>query len=187
MALNSANVRVAVSGTVSVAPTGTTAPADGDAALAVGFVDLGYVSEDGVTETRDRSTNTIRGWQNADILREVVTEASLTYGFTLVETNAATVSLFYGNTVDATDGSIPIVPALTGGRKSFVLDVVDGDEFIRAYVPEGEITEVGEQVYQSGEPIGYEVTITAYPTSAIQDAAGNNAAAIKYYSALVTP
>lgn len=185
MALNSANVRVAVTGVVAVAPTGSAAPTNGSTALDAAFVDLGYVSEDGVTETRDRSTNTLRGWQNADILREVVTEASLTYAFTMVETKKETVELFYGNTVTAATGGIPIVPAKGAGRRAFVVDVVDGDEFIRAYIPEGEVTEVGDQVYQSGEPIGYEVTLTAYPTSAIQDDDGNNAAAIKYYSSLV--
>lgn len=185
MALNSANVRVAVTGTVSVGPVGTTAPTGGNDALNAAFDDLGYVSEDGVTETRDRTSNSLRAWQNGDRVREVVTEANLSYEFTMVETKQETVELYYGGTVNTTTGGIPIVPAKTGGRKAFVIDVVDGDEYIRTYIPEGEVTEVGEQVYQSGEAIGYQVTISAYPTSAVQDAAGDNAAAIKYYSDLI--
>lgn len=183
MALDSSNVRVAVTGAVQIGDTGATAPTDGDTEWTEG-TDLGYVGEDGVTETRDRSSEQIRAWQNGDVLREVVTEASLTYTFILVETKAETVELYYGNTVDATDGSIPIVPTKTGGRKSFVIDVIDGDDFIRTYIPSGEVTEVGDQVYANGEPIGYEVTITAYPTDAIQDDAGTNASARKWYSSL---
>jgi len=176
VALTSDNVRVSVTGAVSVANTGTTAPTSASVALAAGFVDLGYVSEDGVTESRERSTNQIKAWQNAATVREVITDASLRYTFTLIETTEASLELYYGGTVDTTDGSIDINAAATGGRRSFVIDVVDGDQVIRTYIPEGEVTEVGEQVYQSGEPIGYEVTITAYDV--------NGVAATKFYSAL---
>lgn len=184
MALDSSNVRVAVTGAVSVGPTTATAPTDADGAL-TGFDDLGYVHEDGVTETRERSTEQLRAWQNADVLREVVTEASMTYTFRLVETKAETVALYYGVAVDDTDGSVSIVPSRTGGRQSFVIDVVDGDDYIRVYVPSGEITEVGDQVYASGEAIGYEVTITAYPSDSILTGDGQPASVKKFYSSLV--
>lgn len=176
MSLVSSNVRVAVTGAVYVAPTGTAAPTAADSALNVAFIDLGYVSEDGVTETRDRSTNEIRAWQNADLVREVVTDSSLAYTFTLIETKEAAVELFYGASVDPVDGSVDIVPSATGGRKSFVIDVIDGTELIRVYLPSGEVTEVGDQVYQSGEPIGYQVTVKGYPV--------NGVTATKFFSAL---
>lgn len=183
MALDSSNVRVAVTGAVSVAPVGSTAPTDGDTALAAAFKDLGYVSEDGITETRDRTSTTTRAWQNADIVRETVTEANLTFSLTLIETNADTVELYYGAAPDS-DGSIVVVPSLTGGRRAFVFDVVDGDEFIRIYVPQGEVTEVGDVVYSSGEPIGYEVTIRAYSDATLVDANGNTGTARKWFSSL---
>jgi hypothetical protein len=187
MTLDSANVRVAVTGVVSVAPSGSTAPADGDSTLDTAFKDLGYAGEGGVTETRDRSSNAIKAWQNGDTVREVVTEGRLSFQTVLLETKKETVELYYGTTVDGTDGSIVIVPTKTGGRKAFVLDVIDGDDFIRTYIPQGEVTEVGSQVYANGEPIGYEVTITAYPDSSIPDADGNAGSAIKWYSSLVAP
>ena len=180
MATNSANVRVAVTGEVSVGETTATAPTGTGSAL-TGFQGLGYVSEDGVTETRDRSTDTIKAWQNSDTVRTVVTDSSLTYSFTLLETNKATVELFYGVdvTAAASEGDFVIVPASTGGRKSFVLDVVDGAELIRTYIPQGEVTEVGDRVYAGGEPIGYEVTITAYNDTTIGGAAQVWATALK--------
>jgi hypothetical protein len=185
MALDSNNVRVAVTGALSIGSDTAVAPTDANTTLGVGWADLGYVGEDGVTETRDRSTETIRGWQNGDILREVVTEASVSFQAVLVETKKETVELYYGTTV-AADGSLVIVPSKTGGRKPFVLDVIDGDEFIRAYIPAGEVTEVGDQVYANGEPVGYEVTIRAYPDTAITDAAGNPGSVKKWYSSLDT-
>jgi hypothetical protein len=176
MALAPANVRVAVTGTVSVGPTTAAAPTDADTAL-TGFNDLGYVSEDGVTETRDRSTTTIKAWQNAATVREVVTEASLQYKLTLLETKEETVQAYYGTAVNATDGSVTIVPSSTGGQNSYVIDVVDGTDYIRTYIPLGEIIEVGDQVYASGEAVGYEVTISAYEGP-------SGWSAKKFYSAL---
>lgn len=170
MATDSSNVRVAVTGEVSVAPTGTTAPADISAALAVGFVGLGYVSEDGITESRDRSTNDIKAWQNADTVRTVVTDANLSYNFRLIETTEAALELFYGSAAGV-DGALTVTPASTGGRKSFVIDVEDGADLLRIYIPEGEVSEVGDVVYASGEPIGYEVTIRAYPNVTLGGAA----------------
>lgn len=180
MALNSENVRVAVTGALYVAPTTATAPTTASSALPNDYVDLGYFGEDGVTETRDRSTNSIRAWQRSALVREVVTESSLTFSGVLIETKKETVELYYGTEV-AADGSIKIDPSQTGGRKSFVLDVIDGDELIRAYVPSGEVTAVGDQVFANGEPIGYEVTITAYSMTV----AGDTYTAIKWYSSLV--
>ena len=54
MALDSDNVIVAVTGAVYVAPTGTAAPTASDSTLNVAFVDLGYVSADGITEAIDK-------------------------------------------------------------------------------------------------------------------------------------
>ena len=174
MALDSSLVRVAVTGSVSVGPTATAAPTDASTALAVGFLDLGYVGEDGVTEARDRTTNDIKAWQNGANVRTVVTDATLTYSFTLIETNERTLEAFYGASAVAGTppaSSIVIDPSSTGGRKSFVLDVVDGSDLRRIYIPQGEITEVGEVVYSNGEPIGYPITITAYDDDTISGSA----------------
>jgi hypothetical protein len=120
----------------------------------------------------------LRAWQNAAVVRESVTEATLTYQFTLIETKRETVELYYGEVVDPGDGSIPIIPSRTGGRHAFVIDLIDGDDFIRAWLPTAEVTEVGEQLYANGQPVGYEVTITAYPGP-------RGFSAKKFYSSLV--
>lgn len=180
MALDATKVRVAISGEVLVGATAATAPT-GTGSTTTGFTGLGYVSEDGVTETRDRSSDSIKAWQNAATVRTVVTDANLTYTFTMIETKKETVELYYGTTVTtaALEGNFVIVPANTGGQKSFIIDVVDGAELQRVYIPLGEVTEVGEKVYASGEPIGYEVTITAYPAASISGNAKVWATALK--------
>lgn len=179
MATDSSNVRVAVTGEVSVAPTATAAPTAVDSALNVAFVGLGYVGEDGITESRERSTTDIKAWQNADTVRTVVTDANLSYTFKLIETTEASLELFYGSAVASE--KLVVTPATTGGRKSFVIDVEDGTDLLRIYIPEGEVAEVGDVVYASGEAIGYEVTVRAYPNAT----AGGSA--VIFASAIETP
>lgn len=179
MATDSSNVDVAVTGAVSYGPTATTAPTDADTPLAAGFRDVGYISADGVVETRDRSTSNIVAWQNSDVVRTVITESSITVSFTMIESNPNSVELFYGAPVDTADGSVDIVPAATGGRKSIVVDYVDGTKFVRLYIPQGEVTEVGETTIAGADAVGYEVTITGYPDETL------GASAKKFYSALV--
>lgn len=160
MALDSDNVRVAVSGAVYVAPTGTTAPTTSSSALDIAFVDLGYVSADGITENIDRTTNQIRAWQNGSLVREITSEGTYSVDLTFIETKEDVLELYYGATNSS--GEFSIDPASSGGRKSFVIDVVDGTAVERIYIPAGEITALGTRTLASGEAVGYQVTITAY-------------------------
>jgi len=160
MALDSDAVRVAVTGAVYVAPTATTAPTGTGVALDAAFVDLGYVSADGITENIDRTTNQIRAWQNGSLVREVTSEGTYSVDMTFIETNESVLELYYGATITA--GELDGDPTSTGGRKSFVVDVIDGAIIERIYIPAGEITSVGTRTLASGEAVGYQVTITAY-------------------------
>lgn len=180
MALDSSNVDVALTGAVYYAPTGSTAPTNATAALDAAFLDVGYCSDDGVTETLDRSTSNIVAWQNADVVRTVVTESSISVQFTMIETNPNSVRLFYGVAV-AADGSVTIVPSTTGGRHAVVVDYVDGDKMVRLYMPQAEVTELDDvSLNSSGDPVGYTVTITGYPDTTL------GGSAKKWFSALDT-
>lgn len=162
MALDSDNVRVAVTGAVYVGPTSATAPSSSAATL-TGFTDLGYISSDGITETIDKTTNQIRAWQTGSLVREVVSEGTYSVTLTFIETKLEVLELYFGSTI--TDGELDGDPTKSGGRKSFVMDVVDGTIVERTYIPAGEITAVGERTLASGEAVGYNVTITAYADS----------------------
>jgi len=163
MALTANNVVVGVTGAVYAGPTATAAPTSASSALAAGFVDLGYVSEDGVTITPDRSTASVRAWQNADLIRESVTESTLTYKFMLLESSAAVMATYFGTA--AVSGKTAYSPSSTGGKQSFVIHIVDGATKHRHYIPVGEILSVEPLSVKNGEPVGYGVTVTAYATS----------------------
>lgn len=158
---NANNVRVGVTGSAWVGATSATAPTTATSSL-TGFTDLGYISADGITETRDRGTNDIRAWQNADLVRSVVTDSSATFSFTLLEASLDAVELYYGAEVDLIDGSVAVNPSATGGRKSFVFNVVDGDKVIRLYIPSGEVTAVEPISYVNGDPVSFGITVNAY-------------------------
>jgi hypothetical protein len=114
MALDSGNVTVAVTGAVSLGTASATSPTDADTVLGTGWTDLGYCSEAGIVEARSRSTNAIKAWQNASIVRTVVTEAGATWAVTFIESKQEVVELFYSDTVDAS-GAVDVNPGLTGG------------------------------------------------------------------------
>lgn len=171
MTLATSQVRVAITGELYVAPTGTALPSDTTTALNVAFKGLGYFNEDGVKETFERDTEDINAWQNAAIVRTVVTSAKATYEGTLIQTNKDVIETVFGTTVTQTaaHGTYTINPGATSGRKAWVFEVVDGAAIKRISIAEGEITEIGETTYATGEAIGYEVTLTAYTQPVVYD------------------
>jgi hypothetical protein len=168
MSLNAAAVRIGITGELYAAAVGTAAPTSSTSPLNAGFTGMGYVSEDGVTETYDDTVEDIVAWQNATVVRSVTTESKATLQLTLIETKGKVLELYHkGSTVEAVGaGEWKIdVKAPGADERAFVLDVIDGSKHIRFYVPRGEVSERGEITYANGEPIGYQITITCYPDS----------------------
>lgn len=168
MASDPANVQVAVSGVVSVGPTGTTAPTDSTTALNVAFTDVGEIGDGGVVESYSDDTSDIRN-NRGTVVRRVITGSATTLAFTMLETNAAALELFHkGSSVTGSGPYSMEVKEAQTDQRSFVLDVLDGTTHFRLYVPVGEVTERGDVTYLNSEAISYPVTITCYP-----DADGN--------------
>ena len=165
MANDASNVSVAGDGIVATAPLETAGPT-GLGVLPTGFNDLGYISEDGVTESTEQSVEKIKAWQRNAVVRSTVTEGETTFSFTLIETKKETVELAFGVTVEA-DGSYVKNPGADRPHQSFIIDVIDGDRTERSYIPDGQVTELGEITRVNGEAVGYEVTVTAFDNAAI--------------------
>ena len=163
MAVDASKVRVAITGAISKGLTSATAPT-GTAGAITGFTDLGGISEDGVTlALNDEGDATpLKVWQNGATVRTLRTssEDRPTLTFTLVETSKATVETYFGVTVTqtATEGSFEF-KTQNRAPASYVLDVVDGAELIRLYIPNGVVSSVGEITFANSDAIGYEVTI----------------------------
>lgn len=161
MSVSPDNVRVAITGAVSKGAYGATAPTSAISALTT-YVDLGAISEDGVTETlpENGEATQIKIWQNGATVRTVrsTSDDLPSWSFTLVETSVATLETAYGVTLDDTDGSIEYV-VQNRGSNSYVLDVVDGSHLRRSHIPKGTVKSVGEVKLANTEAIGYQITI----------------------------
>ena len=158
---DAANVRVAVTGGIfknpTAAPTGTSgAPTGAD--------DLGYIGEDGVEITIPGAGDStpIKAWQNGTTVRTIRTssEELPSWRFTMLETNLATIETYFGVTVTQTvsEGSFEYTVE-NRTADEYVVDVVDGAELIRDYIPSGVVASVGAHTLANGQVIGYEVTI----------------------------
>jgi hypothetical protein len=159
MATTAGNVLVGVTGGAYLAATGTTLPTDSQTALNAAFEEVGYISEDGVSQSISEDITDLKAWQNGDVVRKIQTSHDLTYQLTMIETSDVTLEAYYGNyaagAVEINGDQLP--------HKSWVLEVVDGDDDLRVVIPDGQITERGDIVYQNGDAVGYQITITCFP------------------------
>lgn len=163
MATSAANVRVGVTGGAYHAPTSTALPTNATDALAAGFVEVGYIGEDGISQSIEANTQDIRAWQNGDVVRKVQTSHDLTYTFTMIETNQESLRVYYAD--DDASFTTTEVKADAPGLESWVLELADGTKGVRIVLPSAQVTERGEVVWKNDEAVAYEITLTAYADS----------------------
>lgn len=161
-----------VSGAIFRAPLNTTLPTDSNTALDAAFVQLGYVSEDGLTNTNSPESDKIKAW-GGDTVLVVQTEKADTFQLTLIESlNADVLKAVYGSTnVTGTLATGLSIEANSeeAEEASWVIDMILRNGVAkRIVIPDAQISEVGDIVYKDDEAIGYEITIDAMP-----DASGN--------------
>lgn len=153
-----------VSGAVYRAPLGTTLPTDASTTLAADYVELGYVSEDGIVNTNSPETENIKDMGGTDVLN-VLTEKTDEWQFTLIEVlNENVLEVIYGaGNVSGTLGTGISVSANTGETDEavWVFDMIMRNGVLkRVVVPNGKISEIGDITYKRDEAVGYEITVT---------------------------
>ena len=173
MANNSLQVTVGkpnVGGSIWVAPTGTTLPTDTTTALDAAFKCLGYVSEDGLTNSNSPETEAIKAW-GGDTVLQVLTSKEDTFAFTLIEAmNEDVLKLVYGaSNVSGTlaTGITINANASSPDANAFVIEMVYNNSHVkRVVIPNAFVSEIGDITYTDGEAVGYETTIACTPDSA---------------------
>lgn len=159
MANDASKVRVGAVGSVYHAPLLTALPTDTTTALNVAFVDVGYISEDGLSAAVEQGSTDIRAW-GGDLVRRITTEFGYSLTFTMLELNANSVAAYYGNgTATAWEVKSSQI------RKAWVAHITDGAKIRRIVIPDGEVTDRGDITFATADAIGYEVTVTAYPNA----------------------
>lgn len=155
-----------VAGAIFSAPAGTALPTTAAAALNNAFVGLGYVSEDGVTHTKDITSGQVRAW-GGDVVLNYEEGETETYQLTLLESmNIAVLKEIYGqdNVTGTALSSGITVQSKPGSRvaRAWVIDeIMKGNVLRRTVIPRGTITAIGEIVHRDNDAIGYQITISA--------------------------
>lgn len=161
-----------VSGAIYRAPLGTSLPSDATTTLGAGYVELGYVSEDGLVNTNSPETENIKEWGGTDVLN-VLTEKTDEWQCTLIEVlNVNVLKAIYGaNNVSGTLATGITVTANTDEQEEaiWVVDMVMRNGVLkRVVIPNGKISELGDITYKRDEAVGYEITLTG-----LADTSGN--------------
>lgn len=158
-----------VAGAIYRAPLGTSLPTDATSTLNGSFVALGYVSEDGLTNSNSADSTNVVSW-DGDTVLTLEGEKTDTFKFTLLEVlNEEVLKAVYGSAnVSGTLSSGITVQANSTPQESssWVVDMVMNNGVLkRIVVPNAKVTEVADIVYKKTEAVGYETTISAVPDS----------------------
>lgn len=154
-------------GAIYSAPLGTELPKNATDNLNGKFKNLGYVSEDGVTNEDTRSSENIKAW-GGDIVGAVQTEKEDKFKYKLIESlNVEVLKEVYGSTnvTGDLDKGIHIKSNSTElEAHALVVDMImNGGILKRIVLPNAKVDEVGEIKYVDGEVVGYETTLKCFP------------------------
>ena len=167
---NAANVTTGkpkVGGAVHRAPVGSTLPTSASATLDATFKDLGYISEDGVTNANSPESTNIKAW-GGDTVMTAQTDKDDTFQLKLIEAlNPDVLKTVYGDanvTGTLATGITVNVNSAEQEESAYVVDMIlRGGAAKRIVIPRGKVTEIGDIVYKDDDVVGYNLTLKALP------------------------
>lgn len=183
-----------VNGAIFRAPAGTPVPTDAISQLDTAFKELGYVNDQGVKNANTAEKNKVYAWGGSAVMNST-TQKPDDWTFTLIEAlNPNVLKTVYGdnNVIVSEDEKQISVMATAEDLEEciFVIDMaLTNNALKRIVIPKAELGNVAEIAYVDNQPIGYNITVSAYYDAAgkshyeyIQKAAADTAAA----SAVIT-
>lgn len=158
------------------APSGTALPTDSSTTLAAAFKLLGYLSEDGLTNTTDTDTTEIKD-ANGTTVMKVITSYAESYQFALLEVLRAEAAKMRYNSdaVTGTDKSMTIKHQMPSDE-DFVLVfeiAMSGNVKDRLVIGNCTRAEFGDRQVHAGDAQVYDITVSANDM-------GNGVTAIEY-------
>lgn len=143
---NANQVVVGSNGKIWVADIGTTAPTRASTAMPAGWIDLGYVTENGATFHEGKTITDIGAWQSFFPVRKIVASREVTVGFEMEQWNNATIEFAFGGSVASNSGEwtyTPPAPEVLDYRQ-LTLEWYDQGHNYRLYVRKGLVADAVE-------------------------------------------
>jgi hypothetical protein len=163
---NVATGKPRVGGAVFRAPKGTTLPKSAVETLATAFKDMGYISEDGLTNAYSLTSENKKAW-GGDVVLVSQTGVEDKVSMTLIEPlNIEVLKAVYGDDNVSGDLTTGIVVKVNSDDKEeyvWVFDMILNGAKKRLVLPSAILSEVGEIAYKDSDMVGYAVTLTALP------------------------
>lgn len=155
-----------VGGAIFKAPIGTVLPKNAKEKLDDAFKQLGYCSDDGLTNGNEQESESKKAW-GGDTVLNMGKGRKDTIKCKLIEVlNVEVLKTVYGekNVTGSLDDGIEIkVNNEELESFSWVVDMILKGAVKRIVFPNAAVTDVGDVVYKDDELIGYDTTITAVP------------------------
>lgn len=155
-------------GALFVAPIGTTLPTNATSTLDAAFVNVGYVSEDGLVNSVSTDTESVTAW-GGDTVLTGQTSFGETFTANLIETSLAALETYYGKDNVTESGGVITVQQNSAPLDPVVLVaeiVLTGGRVKRIVVAHAQIADrSGDISYTDGDAIAYPVVFQALPDS----------------------
>lgn len=162
-----------VGGHVYRAPIGSTIPTDATTALDAAFVDMGFISSDGVRNNNTPETETINAWGGTPVL-VIQTSKEDTYQMKFISAlNVEVQKMVYGDdNVTGTDVATGITVKANAKELTDYIYIIEmiakGNVLHRVVLPCAHPSAIGEIAYVDNDAVGYDVTLAC-----TADTAGN--------------
>lgn len=159
-----------VGGALFRAPAGTALPTDAVTALAEAYKCLGYVSEDGVTNSTSIDSDEVKAW-GGDTVLTPQTGKTDTFKLALLESlNVNALKSYFGDdNVTGTDTGSGLVVKCNSKEPQSSVWVVEmiaaGNIPHRVVIPNAKPTEMEDITYVDNDPVSLGMTLTALPDS----------------------
>lgn len=175
MPQDTAELVVGATGAVYVAPVGTALPTSIATALNVAYVDLGLITEDGVTVSPSVSQEVIRAWQMLTRARTLITERDFEIEFAMMQWNETTVPFAMGGGAIVVDVAGPpaeysydFPDSDVRDERSMVIEWQDGTKDYRLVIPRLEVTDLASFTVAKTDTanLGVTLNVVANPADA---------------------
>lgn len=155
-----------ITGAIFVAKTGTELPTDAKTELNKEFKQMGYISDNGLENENKIDSDKVKAW-GGDTVMTLQKEKTDKFGYELLEVlNVDVIKFVYGeNNVSGTlkTGIDILANSEEPETRTVVVDMIMGKALKRIVIPSAKLSDLEKITYKDTEPVGYKVTVTAFP------------------------